>query len=84
MIISASFLVKFYPTKIKTDFNSDTNTNSDTNINSNINNNNLNDEAEIINADTNELILERDKIDYENTSNIQNDEKKLLESKNIN
>ena len=82
--IRTALLVKFDPTKIKIDFNSDTNTNSSTNIN----NNNLNDdftknEAEIINIDTNELILERDKIDYENTNNIQNDEKKLHESKNI-
>ena len=83
--IRTALLVKFDPTKIKIDFNSDTNTN--TNINSNTNNNNLNDdftknEAEIINTDTNEVILERDKIDFENTNNIQTDEKTILESKN--
>ena len=78
--IRTALLVNFDPTKIKIDFNSNTNTNI------NINNNNLNDftknEAEIINTDTSEVILERDKIDHENTNNIQNDEKKRLESKN--
>ena len=78
--IRTALLVKFDPTKIKIDFNSDTNTNSNTT------NNNLNDftknVAEIINIDTNEVILERDKIDFENTNNIQTDEKTILESKN--